>query len=301
MRRSLIVVATVVLGAGLLTACGDDDNDVASSVDDTESTPTTGAADDAGGPTKVDVTAKDYAFDLPASIKGGVVQLAFTNAGKEPHFAGFSKIDEGKTFEDAKAALTAPEGQAPAGPPPFEDIGGIATADPGVGTTATFALEAGSYAVYCQIPAPDGVSHAAKGMVSELTVTEGGAAGEVPDAVSTVTAQDFALSAPSGLTAGPNVVAITNQGKQLHEINLVEVADGKTIQDVVAWFGSPAGPPPMRSLSGVAVKVGEEGTAKFDLEADKTYALVCAIPDVLGDFAPHMTKGMYTRTFKVPG
>jgi hypothetical protein len=92
-----------------------------------------------------------------------------------------------------------------------------------------------------------------------LTVTEGGAAGEVPDAVSTVTAQDFALSAPSGLTAGPNVVAITNQGKQLHEINLVEVADGKTIQDVVAWFGSPAGPPPMRSLRAWQSRSGKKG------------------------------------------
>jgi hypothetical protein len=34
------------------------------------------------------------------------------------------------------------------------------TADPGVGGNMTVNLPAGSYAVYCLIPSPDGVPHA---------------------------------------------------------------------------------------------------------------------------------------------
>ncbi len=95
------------------------------------------------------------------------------------------------------------------------------------------------------------------------------------------------------------MVGLRNDGKQLHEINLVELAPGKTVDDVVKWYRQPAGPPPMASLGGVAVKPGEEGVTTLELKSGSTYAFVCAIPDVLGDFAPHVTKGMVTAPFTV--
>ncbi|MDQ4091834.1 MAG: hypothetical protein M3163_16290 [Actinomycetota bacterium] len=55
----------------------------------------------------------------------------------------------------------------------------------------------------------------------------------------------------------------------------------------------------MTSLGGVAVKPGEEGVARMELKRGSTYAFVCAIPDVLGDFALHITKGMFTSSFAV--
>ncbi|MDP9441891.1 MAG: hypothetical protein M3P34_06905 [Actinomycetota bacterium] len=63
-----------------------------------------------------------------------------------------------------------------------------------------------------------------------------------------------------------------------------------------------AAPPAGRAAAdnvsgGVAVKPGEEGVATVDLKSGGTYAFVCAIPDVLGDFARHLTKGMFTPPF----
>jgi hypothetical protein len=49
----------------------------------------------------------------------------------------------------------------------------------------------------------------------------------------------------------------------------------------------------------VAVKPGDEGTAEIELKAGSTYAFVCVIPDVLGDFAPHIVKGMFTQPFTI--
>lgn len=247
----------------------------------------------------VDVVARDYAFDLPATIKGGLVEFSFTNNGQEPHFAGFAKVATGKTFEDVKAALTAPPSTTPpAGPPPFEDTLGFPAADPGATGSMTVNLEAGTYAVFCQIPSPDGVPHTVKGMVAPVTVTAG-TDGSLPAAVGTVIGTDFAFAQVPALKAGVNVVGLRNEGKQIHEVNLIELGAGKTMEDVVAWYKQPAGPPPMRSLAGIAIKPGEEGTTELDLKAGSTYAFVCAIPDFLGDFAPHITKGMFTAPIPV--
>lgn len=282
---TLLAAALLVFGA---TACGNDDDDAAPSTD-------TPAAD----ATQLAVTAKDYAFDLPATFKGGRIDMTYTNAGKEPHFAAFVKVADGKSFADVKAALTAPPSATPpAGPPPFEEWAGSPTADPGASGQLSFNLPAGAYAIFCAIPAPDGQTHAAKGMVQEVTVTEGDD-GELPEAVGTIVGVDFALTGLPELEAGKSVVQLRNDGKQAHEINLIELGAGKKLGDVVAWAKAPAGPPPHKSLSGVFVKPGEEGTTEVDLKAGSTYAFICVIPDVLGDFAPHLTKGMATAAFTV--
>jgi hypothetical protein len=83
------------------------------------------------------------------------------------------------------------------------------------------------------------------------------------------------------------------------EVNLVELSEGTTVPEAVAWFREQSGPPPMRFRSGAAIKTGEEATTELDLQPGATYGFACAIPDVLGDFAPHVTKGMFTDSFSV--
>jgi uncharacterized cupredoxin-like copper-binding protein len=294
MRRtgSLLAVAGIMLG--VLAGCGGNDEPSASPEESTTTSATTEPQAKV-----VEITGKDYAFEAPDSIEGGLVEFSFTNGGQEPHFAGLAKAAEGKTYDDIKAFFTAPADKPPAGPPPFEEFAGAATENPGVKGRATFNLPAGTYALFCALPAQDGVPHVNKGMIKPLTVTEGMAAA-MPDAAATLTAMDFSLSGSPPTKAGPTVVGIRNQGKQLHEVNLIEFQPGKKVEDAVDWFKAPAGPPPMSFLSGVAVKPGEDGTANFDLKAGSTYAFICAIPDSLsGDFAPHIVKGMYTAAFTV--
>jgi uncharacterized cupredoxin-like copper-binding protein len=286
-----VVLAIMTGGLG---ACGGDDKPEAAPADESTTAPTT-------EPTAkpVDITGKDYAFEVPANIEGGLIEISFTNAGKEPHFAGLAKVAEGKTFDDAKAVLTAaPSDAPPSGPPPFEEFAGAATVDPGAKGNATFNLPAGTYALFCALPSPDGVAHTSKGMITPLTVTEGIAAA-LPDSVTALTATDFALAGSPPAKAGTVVVGIRNLGKQLHEVNLVELMPDKKIEDMVAWFKQPAGPPPMSFRSGVAVKPGEEGTSAFELKSGSNYAFLCAVPDALSDFAPHIIKGMYTPAFTV--
>lgn len=291
MRRIFTVLVAAALVAGL-GACGDDDGDAAP-----EATSTTTGEEVT--PAALVVTGTDYAFDVPATIPGGLVEMTFVNAGAEPHFAAFARVAEGAGYGEVAAILSAPPPDSPPeAPPPFEEYAAAASIDPGVRGNATFNLPPGTYALFCSFPAPDGVPHAAKGMISEVTVTEG-TTGPLPEALGVMVADDFALSAPPELSAGASVLGLNNRGKQIHEIDLVELTEGKTVDDVVAWVGQPTGPPPMRILGGVAVKPGEQGTTEVELLSGGTYAFICVIPDTLGDFAPHVTKGMYTEAFTV--
>lgn len=265
-----------------------------------------GCADNGGGkeatattartrqPTEISIAARDYAFDVPASVAGGVVELRFTNQGKEPHLAGIVKIGADTTLDDVKAFFSAP----PSGPPPFEEIGGLPTADPGGTGNQTLQLDQGNYALFCPIRSPDGVPHLAKGMLTGFTVTAPAGASRLPETTARIAGRDFAFSALPALKAGENLVAFDNRGSQLHEINLVELADGKTLDDALAWVRKPEGPPPLHFLSGAAIKPGATTTTRLTLKAGATYALVCMIPDP-ADGVPHVVKGMASTTFKI--
>jgi len=244
------------------------------------------------------VTASDYAFDVPATISGGLVDMTLDNTGKEPFFAAFAQPTEAKSVEDVRAALTAlASGQPPAGPLPFVEYIALGTVDPGGQSRVTGNLPTGKYILFCMLPAPDGVPHAAKGMMSEVEVTGGSPRG-LPETDATITTADFAIGGVPPFKAGTNRVTLQNKGKQIHEIDLVELAEGKKVEDVVAWAAKLEGPPPGRFLGGPAVRDGLSVITTFEMEAGPRYALVCIVPDSLGDGAPHITKGMYTPEFQ---
>ena len=306
MKRAFTMPIAVLLAATILVACGG--NEEAQQPTEKQSPA------EERSPTKVTIEAQDFRFEMPATITGGLVEVSYINRGKEAHFAGIAKPAAGKSYEDVKAAFLAissgpppgepapvgapPAGPPPAGPPPFEEFAGIATADSGEGNRVTLNLPAGTYAFYCLVPSPDGVSHVAKGMIQEVNVTEG-SSGTVEEGDATLVGTDFAYDRGMVEEAGTSVVRLRNEGKQFHEINLVEVPSGKTMDDVIAWHRQMTGPPPVRFLGGVAIKAGEEATATFDLKEGTTYAFICAIPDSLGDFTSHVVKGMYTQPVRV--
>lgn len=281
----------------MLAGCGGDDGVAAA-----ESAADRTAADPALSeplPT-IEITARDYAFDLPATLPGGVVDMALRNEGNEPHFAAFARPAEGKTLQDVRAALTTPPGSAPPGPPPFLEYAALGTVSSGGISRLTTNLPAGRYVLFCAIPAPDRTPHNVLGMMVDVEVTPG-PEGRLPETLATVRAFDYAFGGIPAFKPGTNRITLENRGKQMHEIDLVELAEGKTLEDAVAWAATFDGPPPMRFLGGPAVNVGQSAVGTFELEPGVRYAFVCIVPDSLGDFAPHLTKGMYSPVFEVPG
>jgi len=273
---------------------------VAGCKSDRPSTETAGASASSAeapkaAPATVTMTAKDFAFDAPAQIPGGAVTLQIQNNGKEVHQAQLVRLEGGKTGQDLMAALKKH------GPPPawIKFVGGPNAIAPGHEVSATSVLEPGQYAWLCFIPSPDGVMHAAKGMVRpfEVTAVPSGAATSLPETDVTIKLVDFDFQSSKPLTPGRHSIMVENAGPQAHELVLVKLAPGKTIQDFATWAESMKGPPPAEPVGGVGVlENGMRATFTADLTAGD-YGLICFVPDAK-DGKMHLEHGMM-KNFKV--
>lgn len=249
-----------------------------------------------GNPATVTVGAKDYAFEAPDQIPAGPTTFRLTNYGKELHQAQLIRFEHGKTVEDLAKALKTP------GPPPswVKFVGGPNGIGPGQEANATAVLAPGRYAYICYIPSPDGIMHAAKGMIRpfEVAAASPGAVSELPQSDLTITLTDYDFEPSQPLTPGKHTILVENAGPQPHELVLIKMAPGKKVEDFAHWAESGLkGPPPAEALGGVVfLEKGDRGTFEVELTAGD-YGLICFFPDPK-DGKPHLAHGMM-KTIKV--
>ncbi|HEX8726078.1 MAG TPA: hypothetical protein VF737_11885 [Gemmatimonadaceae bacterium] len=238
-------------------------------------------------PTAVTIHAKDFAYQAPDSVPAGYVAFTLVNDGPDLHHATIVKLDSGKTAADLEAALKNP-GPLPGWAMP---IGGPNAPAPGQSANATLSLAPGSYVMICFVDVPGGVPHFAKGMVHPFTVYGTASNAPAPAADIDLTLVDYGFQFSKPLTAGHHVFSVTNHGPQPHEVELVKLAPGKTVQDFLAWLQKPDGPPPAAPIGGVAFESpGRTTSFSADLTAG-TYVSICFVPDAK-DGKPHFMHGM---------
>jgi hypothetical protein len=107
---------------------------------------------------------------------------------------------------------------------------------------------------------------------------------EVPSGDITFYGTEFAFEGPETIGAGETTFTLVNQGKQPHMLVMVELLEGKTIDDVNTFLeeeGADSKPPSwVKEIKVEAfAKPGKEGTAKpVDLAAG-SYAILCFVGD----------------------
>jgi uncharacterized cupredoxin-like copper-binding protein len=282
--RSLLAAAAA---AAILGACTSRDADQAAATDS--------ASEHAGHamPTVVTVVATDFKFDAPTEIPAGLTRFVLKGAGREIHHATIARLADGKTAADLEAAFKTP------GPPPSwaTFIGGPNVPNPGEEANATVDLTPGNYALICFVDTPDKVPHFAKGMVHGFTVTGTGTNAMAPEADVNLALNDYVFNFDKPLTAGRHTIKVTNPAAQPHEIQLIQLAPGKTLADMQKWIGKMDGPPPGKAVGGIAgMKPGT--TNYFDVELTPgEYVAICFVPDHT-DGKPHYEHGM-ARQFTV--
>jgi hypothetical protein len=109
----------------------------------------------------------------------------------------------------------------------------------------------------------------------------------------TYVATEFAFEGPDVLPAGDVTLTMDNQGKQMHELALGELLDGKTMDDLHALLekGLPKQPPKwFRDVGGTGAKPGEMGTIDAELTPGN-YIMLCFVPDKASK-KPHVMLGM---------
>jgi uncharacterized cupredoxin-like copper-binding protein len=234
------------------------------------------------------ITATEYAFSGPDTVPAGLVTLRLVNAGRESHQAGVVRIDGRRTATAIAAGL---ESSRP--PKWMTFVGGPDAVAPGDTATATQVLTAGTYVLVCFLPSPDGTMHLEKGMIRTLVVRD--PAPTPPPILAgddTVKMTDYAFALAHPLRAGAHTIYVENAGPELHEVMILELARGKSVQDLVTWASHlMPGPLPGRPMGGV-VALGAGRSATFTVTLPKgKYVLVCFIPDTKNGTS-HLLRGM---------
>ncbi len=270
----------------LAAACSQGDKQAADS---------TAATPERAAPAVINLRATDYAFEAPETVAAGPTWVRMTNDGKEFHHVVIIQLDSGHTGDELMKAMGS-------GKPPewAHAVGGpIAPSPGGTPTTTAVPLKPGSYVLVCMVPSPDGVPHVAKGMMRQMTVTPPTSAAAAAPIVNTttMTLADYTFTLDTPLTAGKNTIKVVSTAAQPHEVVIVRVFPGKTVQDSAAFAEKPAGAPPGEVIGGSSFIAGP--VANF-IEVDLTpgdYGFICFLPDAK-DGKAHVAHGMI-QAFKI--
>ena len=240
------------------------------------------------------VHAKDFSFEAPDSITAGWTTFHLLNDGPNLHHVQLVRLDSGKTAQDLADAMKKP-GALPAW---AAFAGGPNAPSPGTESDATLNLAAGNYVMLCLVDIPGGVPHFTKGMVRPLKVTAAaGSTGTEPTSDVAISLADYKFDVQGTLGAGKHSIKVQNAGPQIHEIEVIRLAPGKTMKDLQAWMQKPEGPPPATAMGGIdAVLPGTTAYFTTDLTPGD-YALLCFVPDAK-DGKAHLEHGM-VKQFKV--
>jgi hypothetical protein len=243
-------------------------------------------------PPEVHFTARDFAFQGPDTISSGMTTIVLHNDGPSLHNLMLVRLDSSKTVEDLKAAYAALQPGLDMPPAWAVPSGGVNPPMPGSDTRATLMIEPGNYAVVCVVDVPDHELHVDKGMIKGLTVVPSATpSAPAPTSDMTVTEVDFAFAPSGAFTAGHHVVKVVNNGSQPHEMEVIQLAPGKTMDDLAKWGQTYAGPLPGISLGGAApMSPGQVEYVPFDFTAGN-YAILCFVVDPASHM-PHLAKGM---------
>jgi uncharacterized cupredoxin-like copper-binding protein len=234
--------------------------------------------------------ASDYGFTGPDRVPSGLTAVQIHNTGAQLHHIQLVKLGENKTAEDFTAALRSNPSALPAW---LSFMGGPNAVTPGAKAVSVQNLEAGQYLLLCLIPNESGVPHVALGMQKSLVVTPTERPSQIRqrEPEITITERDFAFDLSRDLRSGRQTIGVVNSGTVPHEVVLVKLVPGKSIQDFAKFGEHPVGPPPGQPLGGI-VGLDAGHTASFTANLQPgTYGLICFLPDPESG-APHFSKGM---------
>lgn len=210
----------------------------------------------------VEVTARDYSFDMAAEIPSGWTTFLMNNEGEEHHFFLLSRLPEGKTIVDYGTDVGVAYGtawdslrtgamdRAEAGqllgqllPEWYGSVvamGGVGLVAPGRVAQTSVYLEPGTYVMECYMKTTDGVFHSVLGMERSLTVAEDSSDAPEPVADIAITLSNDAITIEGEPNAGEHTVAVrflehppVGLGNDVH---LARLTGDRDIVDVARWM-----------------------------------------------------------------
>lgn len=245
--------------------------------------------------------AKEYGFSGPDKLKAGYLELQMQNAGRQPFMMMVLGLKPGTSKPELLAALkktmTLGHDAKAWGQLYARAVahGGVGMTLPGQTGKVGLVLTPGRYALIA--PGADGKGQPLTelGMVKLIEVVAQGKPTAMPKTDLKVPMYDFAFAFSGGLKPGKQTWEIVNNGQEPHELVMVRVRPGKTVQEAIAFMHAenPQGEPPVDFSSMVATGIVSEGQ-RMALEVNLqkgTYLVTCFLP-ALKNSKPHHDLGM---------
>jgi hypothetical protein len=238
-------------------------------------------------PPVVTITAREYAFDGPDSIKSGPTTFRLVSAGREQHFLALVRITGSHTLADYRGILTSKRTASWAIP-----AGGVGTIAPGSTAMTTLDLEPGLYAMVCDMQDAHGTPHMLEGMLRSLTVSARRNGASMPKPDLTVDLMEFAFLGRDTLQPGLRIIGVRNVGSQPHMALVWRLAPGMSVRAVTHWLDTPSDRShPITLVGGTPdLAPGQEARVMVHLEVGH-YLLICLVEDP-HDHKAHYDKGM---------
>lgn len=293
----LIAVVATGCGSGDKTATGE------------ESTTTTSTVAPVPIVPAVTVTARDYGFDLPPVIEGGVIRLTLENSGKLRHEAVIVSTGDTPLTQVTKDLTPIVLGEGTPTPAYIRFQGGVSLVPGGATGESSLTLPVGRYAVVCTLTDIDSLDpdksvedgeepseqaqqfHFERGMAAPFEVKATNTAA-MPATDGTVVARDWSFELPP-LTPAVRTLTFRNDGQQDHSLALGEWADGVSADAARAAFETllsadeerPAPdstPTPKDVAFAGPLSAGAQATFSVELKPNRTYVFACYMTDRSG-------------------
>jgi hypothetical protein len=257
-------------------------------------------------PTVVPLSSANYTFDAPDTVDAGWTTFQFSNNGDDIHYAHIVQLDSGRTVKELLEAYAEAIRTSAARPKWIRRFGGPGGAAPGGSSAVTQNLEPGSYVWICPVEDTTGHPHFAKGESKAFVVRAAANPARQappPEASAVIRLMDFSFTVDSQLTAGRHMIRVENAGLEPHDLVMLKLAPGETLEQVRSFLnperarrpgeaGQPL--PPLKSLELLAggIAVIAPGMHVF-FQTDLTpgeYVLVCMT--TAPDGRAHIEHGM---------
>lgn len=257
----------------------------------------------------VTVTPTTVLAELPDQLAPGYTTFALDGALDNGATLSVFRLKDGVAVEEFTPALEAVDRAFMGEGNPVEalnaalamaDVVADLSADPGQSQRVSLVLAEGEYLLdYAPYPLEETapLSHT----FQPFTVS-GEVQTETPEADVEVEMVDFAFSLPAEIGAGEQLWRVWNRGDQLHHMQVLRLADGATVDDVLAWLETEEGVPPGEPAAYVGITSPGYSTDQVLDLAPGRYVAICFMPDHLGNATgmPHFMLGM-VQEFEVAG
>ena len=214
----------------------------------------TDTAASASAPNVVSLTATDGSISAPDSIPAGWTTFHLANHGSDVHYGHIVRLDDGRTPQDLVGAYAEAIRTSAPRPAWVKRFGGPGGTAPHDSSNVTQQLEPGSYVWICPVEDSAGTPHFTKGEVKPFVVyaraADAGPSAAAPVADASIRLADFSFTVDSSLKAGRHTIHVENVGAEPHDLNVMRLAPGVTIENVRDWLNperarrDPTKPPP---------------------------------------------------------